>query len=231
MRQNIITIDGPAGVGKSTISRRVAARLGFTYLDTGAMYRAAAYLITASGIDEKNTREIAGCLEDMELELVPAQNEREDVRVILSGGDVSKKIRTPEMSMIASRVSAIPEVREKLTAMQRKMGEKGKIVAEGRDTGTVVFPLAAHKFFLDARPKIRARRRAAQLGLQGKKVDEQELLTMMVERDEKDRRRDIAPLKKAEDALYIDTSTLDIDGVADMILNRVASNLSGINKE
>ncbi len=221
MKQNIVTIDGPSGVGKSTISKKIAVTLNFTYLDTGAMYRAVGYQIIHSDIDTNDTDSLKKCLDTIQVKLVPAKNEMEDVGVILFDKDISKEIRTPEMSMVASTVSAIPLVREKLTAMQQKMGKLERIVAEGRDTGTVVFPLAAHKFFLDAKPEIRAKRRVLQLQNQGKDVDEKQILKMIVERDKNDSERAVAPLKKADDAKYIDTSELTIDQVVKAVLDTV----------
>ncbi len=221
MKQNIVTIDGPSGVGKSTISKKIAVTLNFTYLDTGAMYRAVGYQIIHSDIDTNDINALKKCLDTIQVKLVPAKNEMEDVGVILFDKDISKEIRTPEMSMVASTVSAIPLVREKLTAMQQEMGKLERIVAEGRDTGTVVFPLAAHKFFLDAKPEIRAKRRVLQLQNQGKDVDEKQILKMIVERDKNDSERAVAPLKKADDAKYIDTSELTIDQVVKAVLDTV----------
>ena len=154
---NIVTIDGPSGVGKSTISRKIAVKLGFTYLDTGAMYRATGLYLVENQIDETDDVAVKKCLDTISLTLLPAKSEESDVGVLLGDKDVSKEIRTPEMAMVASRVSALGLVREKLTAMQRQIGERGKIVAEGRDTGTVVFPQASNKFFLDAAPEEKAR--------------------------------------------------------------------------
>ena len=221
-KQQIVTIDGPSGVGKSTISRRVAATLSFTYLDTGAMYRAVGLQLLNSRVDLDNEAAVRECLQKISLELLPAATEDDEVTVLLDGQDVSVVIRSSEMSMMASKVSALPAVREKLTTMQQEIGNKGQIVAEGRDTGTVVFPGAAWKFYLDADPTERMRRRAAQIRLTGKEVDEEELLQMIIKRDHDDQARTIAPLCKAEDAIVIDTSVLSIDGV-------VAKMLAGIH--
>lgn len=219
MADNIITIDGPSGVGKSTISRKVAVVQGFTYLDTGAMYRAVGLHIVQAGVDEKSEEALKTCLDSIEITLLPAKNETDDVGVLLFDKDVSKEIRTPEMAMVASRVSAIPLVRQKLTEMQRTIGSKGAIVAEGRDTGTVVFPQAAHKFYLDAKADVRADRRVKQLELSGREVDREEILQMIIERDKNDSERTVAPLRKADDAHYIDTSALTIDQVTEKILS------------
>ena len=142
----IVTIDGPSGAGKSTISQTLAANLGYAYLDTGAMYRAVGLQMERSGIDGDDTAALGQLLADIDLQLKADGGE---TRVFLDGVNVSGLIRTPEMSMVASRVSAIPAVREKLTQLQREIGNRGQIVAEGRDMGTVVFPQAAWKFFLD----------------------------------------------------------------------------------
>lgn len=209
----IITIDGPAGVGKSTISRKVAARYGYTYLDTGAMYRAVAWYLVQNGIDIDNIADVESVLDDITITLLPAQNEGDDVGVLLNGENISAQIRTPEIAMIASTVSALPAVREKLTAMQRQIGAQGCVVAEGRDTGTVVFPEASNKFYLDARPEARAGRRALQLRERGETVDEEKLLEMTIARDKQDSEREIAPLKKADDAVLVDTTDLTADQV------------------
>ncbi len=219
--QKIVTIDGPSGVGKSTISRRVAAHLSFTYLDTGAMYRAVGYKLQSGNVDLDNESAVQQCLDTISLKLLPAATENDEVNVILDDQDISLAIRSSEMSMMASKVSAIPAVRAKLTHMQQEIGENGGIVAEGRDTGTVVFPNAAWKFYLDADPEERVRRRAAQLRLAGKDVDEDELLQMIIKRDHDDQNRSIAPLCKAEDAVTVDTSRLQIDEVVAVMLEKI----------
>jgi cytidylate kinase len=217
-KERIVTIDGPSGVGKSTISRRIAASLSFTYLDTGAMYRAVGLKLKEARVDLDDADAVLDCLNATSLKLLPARAGSDGVGVLLDGRDVSQEIRSPEMSMIASATSALPAVREKLTLMQQEIGIEGKIVAEGRDTGTVVFPGAAWKFYLDAAPGIRMQRRAEQLRSQGKQVDEDELLAMTVKRDHDDQSRSIAPLCKAVDAHVIDTSLLSIDEVTEAML-------------
>lgn len=217
-KQNIITIDGPAGVGKSTVSRKVAAATGFTYLDTGAMYRGVGLYLEKQGVETDDIEEIEKKLQDMELKLRPAADENSDVGVLVNGKDVSDAIRTPQMSMVASRVSAIPVIREKLTEMQRSYGNKGKVVAEGRDTGTVVFPNAAFKFFLVGRPEERARRRVEQLQEKGVEANFDQILVMTLERDKNDSERDIAPLKQANDAVRIDTTEMSVEEVVEKIL-------------
>jgi cytidylate kinase len=216
-----IAIDGPSGVGKSTISRKVAARFGFTYLDTGAMYRAVAWYIKKHRIDLDDSSAIETALEHIDIDLLPAKHETEDVGVLLNNEDVSELIRSPEMSMLASSVSAIPAVRNKLTRLQQELGRRGNIVAEGRDTGTIVFPGAEYKFYLDARPQERSGRRARQLRAKGETVDEKKLLEMTIARDKQDSERDIAPLRKADDAVVIDTTELDIAQVLNVITDKI----------
>lgn len=220
--RNIIAIDGPSGVGKSTVSRRVAGTLGYTYLDTGAMYRAVGLFLDRLGVDIDSPDTLSATLEKLSLELLPATGELSDVCVVLNGEDISHKIRTPQAAMTASRVSAIPQVREKLTEMQRFLGAKGNVVAEGRDIGTVVFPAAKYKFFLDAEPEERARRRVLQLRERGLEADQDEVLALTLERDKNDSERDISPLKQAADAFRIDSTNITIEEVVEKILQKVA---------
>jgi len=214
----IVTIDGPSGAGKSTISQTLAANLGYAYLDTGAMYRAVGLQMERSGLDGDDTAALGQLLAKIDLQLKADGGE---TRVFLDGEDVSGLIRTPEMSMVASRVSAIPAVREKLTQLQREIGNRGQIVAEGRDMGTVVFPQAAWKFFLDATPAERARRRVLQLREKGQQVDEQETLRLIVERDRADSSRALAPLIPAKEALIVDSSKMTIDEVVSLMKEQV----------
>jgi CMP/dCMP kinase len=218
---NIVAIDGPSGVGKSTVSRKVAAATGFTYLDTGAMYRAVGLFLQRCGVDLHNDKALACAMKNLDLRLIPTTSDQGDVGVLVNGEDVSDTIRTPEMAMIASRVSAVPLVREILTEMQRGCGRIGKVVAEGRDIGTVVFPDAAHKFFLDARPEERARRRVEQLKKNGVAANLQQILELTLERDQNDRNRPIAPLKQANDALLIDTTEITLEAVVSRILGEI----------
>ncbi|WP_136809153.1 (d)CMP kinase [Desulfosediminicola flagellatus] len=220
-KHNIVTIDGPSGVGKSTISRKVAAALGFTYLDTGAMYRGVAYYLQELGIIFDDEARVAQSLDSLVLKLLPARDENSDVEVIVSGKDVSRQIRTPEMSMAASAVSKLGAVRSKLTSMQQEIGKHGKIVAEGRDTGTVVFPMAMYKFFLEANPEERARRRVLQLNEKGESADFDQILKLTLERDKNDSERALAPLKRAEDAIAIDTTELSIEDVSRKVLETI----------
>ena len=226
-KKNIVTIDGPSGAGKSTISKLLAARLHYTYLDTGAMYRVVGLQVERAGLDLKAgdaRKKLAQLLDSLEMTLASGE-EGEETRAFLHGEDVSEVIRTPEIAMVASRVSAEPEVRKKLTEMQRAIGNKGAIVAEGRDMGTVVFPQATHKFFLDAGPEERARRRQKQLLEKGQKVDYAELLEQIKKRDRDDSSRSLAPLKPAADAIVIDSSRMSIDEVVSYMLQTVQGKL------
>lgn len=221
----IVTIDGPSGGGKSTVSRTLAAKLHFTYLDTGAMYRAVAYQCREKGVDLANSEQLAALLQTIQIELLPPAAGEDDVRVLVDGKEVGALLRTQEMGLLASQVSALPLVRKTLTRLQQKIGESGQIVAEGRDTGTVVFPQAAWKFFLDASPEIRAHRRAEQLRGKGEAVDEQQLLAQIVKRDKDDRERTIAPLKAAPDALTIDSTGLPVEEVVRLMHEKILASL------
>ena len=226
--QAIVTIDGPSGAGKSTISKLLAGRLHYTYLDTGAMYRVVGVRVQRSGLDleaDGAQEKLANLLAEIDLELAPGAD-GEETRAFLDGEDVSLAIRTPEMAMVASRVSAEPLVRRKLTEMQQKIGSKGAVVAEGRDMGTVVFPGAAHKFFLDATAEERALRRVKQLEEKGQKVQFDEILAQIVKRDQDDRSRSLAPLKAAADAVIVDSSAMTIEEVVDFMLACVVKSRS-----
>jgi len=219
-RSDIITIDGPSGSGKSTLSRLLAAELGYTYLDTGAMYRAVGLQVKNRHIDLEDDRGLKELLTGLELELLPGGG---DSVVILNGRDVSRAIRSAEMGMMASRVSGKPLVRERLTALQRQMAARGRVVAEGRDTGTVVFPTARCKFFLEAAAEERARRRTEQLRQQGMSADYDDILAQIKKRDAADSGRQLAPLKPAADAQLIDCTKMDIPAVLDLMLARVST--------
>ena len=217
---NIITIDGPSGAGKSTISKMLAARLHYTYLDTGAMYRVVGLQVVRAGLDldaANSGKRLEQLLAALDMTLAPG-GDGQETRAFLHGEDVSNAIRTPEMAMVASRVSAEPQVRRKLTEMQRAIGQRGAIVAEGRDMGTIVFPAAKHKFFLDASPEERAFRRQKQLQEKGLEVAYEELLAQIQKRDSDDTGRSLAPLKPAHDAIVIDSSRMSIDEVVSFML-------------
>ncbi len=214
----VITIDGPSGVGKSTVSRTIAVETGRTYLDTGAMYRGVAFYFLHLDFDFDDEERIKRQLHSITLELLSPQSATSDVGVLLNGEDISSRIRTPELSMAASKISALASVRSFLTKMQRNIGKKGGIVAEGRDMGTVVFPDAEYKYFLDATAEERCQRRARQLRQKGGIVNETVLLQQIIQRDKNDSERAVAPLKKADDAVYLDTTTLSLQEVCDRIL-------------
>jgi CMP/dCMP kinase len=219
--KRIVTIDGPSGGGKSTVSRVLAAKLHFTYLDTGAMYRAVAYMCREKGVAPAAGAQLESLLETIRIELLPPAKGEDDVRVIVDGREVGKFLRSREMGMLASQVSALPPVRSTLTRLQQQIGTNGRIVAEGRDTGTVVFPDAAWKFFLEASPEVRVRRRAEQLRSKGEKVDEQLLLAEIIQRDKDDRERTIAPLKAAPDALTIDSTGMPVEEVVQLMYDKI----------
>jgi cytidylate kinase len=204
-RRLIVAIDGPAGAGKSTTARLLAEQLGYALLDTGAIYRTMALRARERGIAWDDGPGVAALADGLEMSfrLEGALN-----RVFADGVDVSAAIRTPEMSDGASRVSALPEVRAALLGLQRRIGGQGGVVVEGRDIGTVVFPDAGAKFFLTATADERARRRAAELRAAGKPVDEAQTRAELVARDERDSTRAASPLRRADDAIEIDSSAL-----------------------
>lgn len=209
----IIAIDGPAGAGKSTIARHVARRLGFVYIDTGAMYRALALWALRSGISGEDMHSLEQLALNAEIHLEAGSD-----RVLLNQEDVTGLIRTPEISAAASQVAAVPGVRRAMVAIQREIAEQASVVMEGRDIGSVVFPDAEIKIYLDAMPEIRARRRASDLHATGTPVDLDELTQQISERDHRDRNRSTSPLIQAPDATYIDTSDLSPEEVEDRIL-------------
>lgn len=213
-RLNIITIDGPAGAGKSTVSKELARRLGYTYLDTGAMYRAVAWAARQKGVDAGDEKALAELCNDLKLGF-------QGDRILVNGEDVSSFIRTPEMDGLSSAVSRVAVVREYLTGMQRELGRQGQLVAEGRDMGTVVFPQAAHKFFLSASAGERTRRRKMQMENQGEQVAYEEILAQIEARDLADSTRSIAPLQAAPDCIVIDSSDLTVEDVLEKIVTEM----------
>lgn len=209
----LITIDGPAGAGKTTVSRMLAERLGYRYLDTGALYRAVAYASLKSGVAPDDDAALATLVDGLRISIT-------DRRLLLDGIDISASIRTPEITMLASTVSARPVVRRALFSIQREIGQDRSVVAEGRDMGTVVFPDADIKFYLDAGVHERALRRYTQYGeAGGQTLDAIE--RDIRRRDQNDTRRDIAPLKPAADAIIIDSSALSADQVVERMLARI----------
>lgn len=221
----IVAIDGPSGSGKSSVAREIARRCGLTYLDTGAMYRSVAYVCLERGVDPDDGDAVAEVARDIAIDFV---TDGEGQCVIANGEDVTAQIRTPEVERAVSPVSANPRVREVMVALQRSAGERGDVIAEGRDIGTVVFPHAELKVFLSASPEARARRRAVQRGggnlAYGQPVavdaaDEQRILDDLVRRDEYDSSRETSPLRPAEDAHRIDSSSLGFEEVVSSILS------------
>lgn len=216
----VVTIDGPAGAGKSTTARMLAERLGYSLLDTGAIYRALALVARAGGVswqDGPAVAALAGSL-DIRFRFIEGVN-----RVYLGEQDVTAEIRAPEISDGASRVSALPEVRAALLDLQRRLGAAGGVVVEGRDVGTVVFPHAGAKFFLTAAATERAHRRAAELRATGRSVDERAVFDDLVARDERDTNRAVAPLRRADDAVQVDSDAMTPDEVVEVLLVEVRS--------
>ena len=217
MKKIVVAIDGPAGAGKSTIAKLAAEKLGYAYIDTGAMYRSVAwkFLQTGKAFDEDF---ISGLSKTMLIDFKP---EEKINRVFVDGTEVTDAIRTPEVTAIVSRVAAIGAVREAMVDQQRRMGEAGGVLMDGRDIGTVVFPNAQLKIFLTASVEERARRRYAEMVAKGQQVDLQQLQADIAERDKQDSERAISPLRQAEDALLLDTSDMGISEVTERILQLV----------
>jgi len=214
----IIAIDGPSAAGKTSAARLLAKRLGYLYLDSGALYRAIAWKVSQSGIEPKEHPRLVELLSKTEIR-VKAQGD--DFRVWVDDLDVTSQLRAPAISRLASQVSSIPAVREKLLQVQRQLGGKGGVVVEGRDIGTVVFPSADLKFYLDATLQVRGSRRYRELKAMGHAVDEGNVLEEVKVRDEKDSRREIAPLKKAEDAVVLDSTGMTLNEVVDRMMAEV----------
>jgi cytidylate kinase len=215
----VVAIDGPAGAGKSTIARRLAERLGFTYIDTGAMYRAVAWWALRQKVDPGDMHRMEQLAMAAEITLAPG-------RIQLNGEDVTEAIREPEVTSGASKVAVIPGVRRAMVAKQRVMGERSSVVMEGRDIGTVVFPHAEVKIFLDANPHERVRRRFEEGRAKGETVSKEALAAQLAERDRRDSTRAEAPLTQAPDAVYLDSTGLSIDEVEEAILRIVRARVT-----
>ena len=214
----VVTIDGPSAAGKSTVAREVAGRLGLLYVDTGALYRALALKLQRQGGSPDQPQEVERMLEGTLLDL---SGSPEQAHVWLDGEDVSGQIRTPEVSEAASRLAAMPEVRRRLVRFQRGLRQRGPLVGEGRDLGTVVFPDAEVKIYLDADVLTRARRRARELELRGMPVALEQVLAEIQRRDQRDRTRADSPLRPAEGAVIIESSGRDVASVVEEVLRTV----------
>lgn len=210
-----VAIDGPAGAGKSTVSRAAAKAVGYIYVDTGALYRAVGVNALRNGIDTKDKPAVAATLADISVDLVFENGEQ---KVLLNGEDVSTEIRTPPASMAASDVSAVPEVRAFLFDLQRDIAARNNCIMDGRDIGTVVLPDAKVKIFLTASPEERAMRRYKELIEKGNDVNYEEVLEDLVQRDYNDSHREIAPLKPAEDGVILDTTGMSLEESVNAII-------------
>ncbi len=216
MKDLLITIDGPAGAGKTTVSRELARQLNYRYVDTGALYRGVALAALQAGVEAADDEGLAAVCAGLELRFVVAGD---GTRLLANGVDISDRIRTPEISMMASTVSARPLVRKFLLGLQRRLGEEKRAVFEGRDMGTVVFPDAEAKFFLDASVAERARRRYAELPEDSQTLEE--VTADIIRRDDQDRNRAQAPLKPAADAVCIDSTDKSVETVVGEMLTHI----------
>lgn len=212
----VITIDGPAGAGKSTAARELARRLGYRLLDTGAMYRALAWSVARAGLPAEDTEALRRHLASVALEV-------DGERVFIDGRDVSGEIRTREISDLTSRLTRLAPVRDRVTPLQRRLAAAGGVVLEGRDTGTVVCPDADVKFYLDASGDARARRRQVELATRGTSVDLDVIRDEIALRDRQDTARALAPLRRAPDAIMVDTTDLDVEQVVEQLLKAIES--------
>jgi CMP/dCMP kinase len=216
----IVAIDGPAGAGKSTLAKRIAEKLGFVYINTGAIYRAVALWAVRLRVELSDMHKLEQLAKEARIELTG------EGRVFLNGEDVTEAIREVRVSEAASKVSAVPGVRRALLGVQRKMAEQNSVVMEGRDIGSVVFPEAQVKIFLDADPAERARRRTLELRGDGREADAQTIASELKRRDERDRKRKEAPLMQAPDAELVDTTGLSLEQVEEIILRKVRARIS-----
>lgn len=221
----VIAIDGPSASGKSTVARLVAEALGFFHVDTGAMYRAVTWKMLGDGVNLADPDAVARRLDTLRLglEFAAENGGPPGLRLRLDGADPGRDLRSPRVERAVSALAAIPAVRTWCVARQRELASRGDLVVEGRDIGTVVFPETPYKFFLDASPEVRARRRAAERESAGECASVAHVARDMTERDRLDRSRTVAPLRVAEDALRLDTSNLDARGVADLVIRHVRS--------
>jgi CMP/dCMP kinase len=222
-KMNAVAIDGPAGSGKSTVARLVAEKIGYVYIDTGAMYRALTLKVMKRGVEFSDERSIIELSRDSEIELIGPVDMSSPIKVMLDGEDVSETIRTMEVTSNVKHVCGIPGVRERLVDLQREMARRSQgAVMEGRDIGTVVLPDAGHKFYLDASFEERVQRRLAEMKCKGHPVTRQEVAEDLKARDHTDKTRKVGPLKKADDAVVVDTTGLNISQVVAIIAGHVA---------
>lgn len=218
----IIAIDGPSAAGKSTVGKLLARRCNYTYIDTGAMYRALAWKAIQSGIDEDDEASLTGLLSGSTISLNNVAGENGlNLQIIWNGEDITSLIRTPRVGMAASKISALPGVRLAMVELQRRIGQQGAVVMDGRDIGTFVFPHADKKFFLNASLEERARRRFQELREKGMEVSYQEIVADLETRDRNDQSRQIAPLVKAEDAISIDSTHKSVEDILDIMMHQI----------
>ena len=217
-KKSIIAIDGPSGAGKSTVAKALAQRLGYIYIDTGAMYRGVALRAKERGLSVEDEEELFHLASALHFAF--SQKESGD-RVLCDETDITEAIRSPEISLLASDISKIASVRKALVQKQREMGQEGGVVLEGRDIGTVVFPEADAKFYLDAQPQERARRRYEELVKKDRNIRFQETLDDVIRRDQNDMHRAVSPLRKADDAMVIDSTDLSIEEVVEQMAGRI----------
>lgn len=220
MKTISVAIDGPAGAGKSTIARRLAAELGYRYVDTGAIYRTVAYFMDLWGVSPKDVDGVNRYIDELTVEIEYDEDGLQ--HMIMNGMDVTKDIRTPDISQKASLISAHACVRDMLLDMQRDLAEQNNVVMDGRDIGTVVLPHATVKIFLTASPEVRAKRRCDELSAKGQKVDYNKVLKDIQQRDYQDTHREIAPLKMSRDSIKVDTSDMTIEEVLEKLKEIVA---------
>lgn len=222
-----IAIDGPSGAGKSTLARRIASEFGIIYVDTGAIYRTVGLAALRAGVDRKDETAVAAILPELKIEM--KYNEAGEQRMYLNGDDVSSDIRLPEISICASDVAVLPAVRSYLLEMQRRTARESCVIMDGRDIGTVVLPDADVKIFLTASPEARAQRRLRELEAKGVKTDFEEVLKDIKYRDAQDSGRATAPLKPAEDSVYVDTSDINFEQSFELLAGLIREKLSADN--
>jgi cytidylate kinase len=214
----VITIDGPSGAGKSSAAKALAVRLGYLYLESGALYRAMAWKVVREELDPENTEALKNLCKRIEISV---QNTKGQSRIWVDQKDVTDELKTPVLDRVSSQISALASVRERLLQLQRQVGQKGGVVVEGRDIGSVVFPEAQFKFYLDASPETRARRRYEELRHRGYPISSESVYEEIQSRDHRDMQRELAPLKKPADAITIDTTDLTLDQVVATMMGEI----------